>query len=159
VLQSPNLSDNVQVFVTLPNTGAKAGSRLRWLRKLRGRQGIVPDHTQCPLSYLDAHRGLNWALTVNRHEIIGTYLKVSAPHSIQGNVRQTRDRGLDLDAIAVLSGVVESSGWSIENNGMTVSITGHRLYSQLVVRTVSATLPFSFLDIVIQLFGAVQCTR
>jgi len=45
VLQSLNLSENVQVFVTLPNTAAEDGSRLRWLTKLRGRQGIAPDHT------------------------------------------------------------------------------------------------------------------
>lgn len=45
VLQSLNLSENVQVFVTLPNTAAEYGSRLRWLMKLQGRQGIAPDHT------------------------------------------------------------------------------------------------------------------
>jgi len=45
VLQSLDLSENVQVFVTLPNTAAEDGSRLRWLMKLRGRQGIAPDHT------------------------------------------------------------------------------------------------------------------
>jgi len=45
VLQSLNLSENVQVFVTLPNTAAEYGSRLRWLTKLHGRQGIAPDHT------------------------------------------------------------------------------------------------------------------
>ena len=46
VLQSLNLSDNVQVFVTLPNAAEEDGSRLQWLMKLRGRQGIAPDHTQ-----------------------------------------------------------------------------------------------------------------
>jgi hypothetical protein len=45
VLQSLNLPENVQVFVTLPNTAAEDGSHLRWLTKLRGRQGIAPDHT------------------------------------------------------------------------------------------------------------------
>lgn len=45
VLQSLNLSENVQVFITLPNTAAEDGSRLRWLMKLRGRQGIAPDYT------------------------------------------------------------------------------------------------------------------
>lgn len=45
VLQSLNLSENVQVFVTLPNTAAEDGSCSRWLMKLHGRQGIAPDHT------------------------------------------------------------------------------------------------------------------
>jgi len=45
LLQSLNLPENVQVFVTLPNTAAEDGSRLRWLMKLRGWQGIAPDHT------------------------------------------------------------------------------------------------------------------
>jgi hypothetical protein len=46
VLQSLKLPENVQVFVTLPNTAAEEGSHLRWLMKLRGRQGIAPDHTR-----------------------------------------------------------------------------------------------------------------
>jgi hypothetical protein len=46
VLQSLNLPENVQVFVTLPNTVTEVGPGSRWLMKLRGgRQGIVPDHT------------------------------------------------------------------------------------------------------------------
>jgi hypothetical protein len=45
MLQSVHLSENVQVFVTLPNTVAEHGPCSRWLTKLRGRQGIVPDHT------------------------------------------------------------------------------------------------------------------
>ena len=45
VLQSLNLSEKVQIFVTLPNTATEDGSRTRWLMKLHGRQGIVPDHT------------------------------------------------------------------------------------------------------------------
>lgn len=45
VLQSLNLSENVQVFITLPNAAAEDGSRLRWLMKLRGRQGIAPGYT------------------------------------------------------------------------------------------------------------------
>jgi F-box-like len=45
VLQSLNLPENVQFFVTLPNTAAEEGSVSRWLMKLRGRQGITPDHT------------------------------------------------------------------------------------------------------------------
>lgn len=44
VLRSLNLSENVQVFVTLPNTAAEDGTRLRWLMKLR-RQGLPLDHT------------------------------------------------------------------------------------------------------------------
>jgi len=44
-MQSLNLSENVQIFVTLPNTATEDGSRTRWLMKLRGRQNIVPDHT------------------------------------------------------------------------------------------------------------------
>lgn len=50
VLQSLNLSEHVQVFVTLPHAAAEDGSRLRWLMKLRGRQGIASDHTQWPLA-------------------------------------------------------------------------------------------------------------
>jgi hypothetical protein len=45
VLQSLNLSANVQVFVTLPNTATEEGPCSRWLTKLRGRMGVVPDHT------------------------------------------------------------------------------------------------------------------
>ena len=44
LLQSLNLSENVQVFATLPNTVTEDGHISRWLIKLRGRQGIVPDH-------------------------------------------------------------------------------------------------------------------
>jgi hypothetical protein len=45
VMQSLNLSEDVQVFVTLPNTETEVGPGSRWLMKLRGgRQGIVPDH-------------------------------------------------------------------------------------------------------------------
>jgi hypothetical protein len=44
-LQSLNLSENVQVSVTLPNTVTEVGPYSRWLTKLRGRHGIVPDHT------------------------------------------------------------------------------------------------------------------
>ena len=44
LLQSLNLSENVQVFATLPNTVTEDGPISRWLIKLRGRQGIVPDH-------------------------------------------------------------------------------------------------------------------
>jgi hypothetical protein len=46
LLQSLNLSEDIQVFVTLPNTATEDGPMSRWLIKLRGRQGIVPDHTQ-----------------------------------------------------------------------------------------------------------------
>ena len=45
LLKSLNLSENVQIFVTLPNTVTEDGPCSRWLTKLRGRQGIVPDHT------------------------------------------------------------------------------------------------------------------
>jgi hypothetical protein len=45
LLQSLNLSENVQVFATLPNTVTEDGPISRWLIKLRGRQGIVPEHT------------------------------------------------------------------------------------------------------------------
>jgi hypothetical protein len=44
-LQSLNLSENVQVFVTLPNSSEENGSLSQWLTKLRGRQGIVSAQT------------------------------------------------------------------------------------------------------------------
>jgi hypothetical protein len=45
MLQPLHLSENVKVFVTLPNTDTEHGPYSRWLTKLRGRQAIVPDHT------------------------------------------------------------------------------------------------------------------
>jgi hypothetical protein len=42
LLQSIILSENVQVFVTLPNSFTEIGSPSCWLMKLRGRQGIFP---------------------------------------------------------------------------------------------------------------------
>lgn len=44
VLQSLDLSENVQVYVTLPNSSTENGSPSQWLMKLRGRQGAFPAH-------------------------------------------------------------------------------------------------------------------
>jgi hypothetical protein len=44
VLQSLDLSENVQVYVTLPNSSRDNGSPSQWLMKLRGRQGAFPAH-------------------------------------------------------------------------------------------------------------------
>ncbi|KAH9964753.1 hypothetical protein BJV74DRAFT_302471 [Russula compacta] len=44
VLQSLILSENVQIFVTLPNTVTEKGPPSRWLMKLRGKQSIVLGH-------------------------------------------------------------------------------------------------------------------
>ena len=45
MLKSLNLSESLQVFAMLLNTVTEDGPCSRWLIKLRGRQGIVPDHT------------------------------------------------------------------------------------------------------------------
>ena len=45
LLQPLGLSENVRVFVTLPNTITEDGPCSSWLIRLRGRQGIIPDHT------------------------------------------------------------------------------------------------------------------
>ncbi|KAI9510530.1 hypothetical protein F5148DRAFT_573080 [Russula earlei] len=43
-LRSLNLSENVQVFVTLPNARSEYGSPSRWLMKLRGKFGASTEH-------------------------------------------------------------------------------------------------------------------
>jgi len=44
VLRSLCLLENVQIFVTLPNTATEHGSRSRWLMKLRGKQCAASEH-------------------------------------------------------------------------------------------------------------------